>query len=170
MTYVTIGGCTVGLCILIFHLVEWWPSGGFKTLRGNPLHYAADLAPFLLAWCYGCLTILGVGGFIGWAARTALWISNWLGDVAIVWGVGGTAGAHTTGHPYQPLSQVGGAVVLVLTAGLAAAVKKTRYGNDIKRGAWCGVCLGTSAGIAGFAAAPLAIAANWLGVNTFGRM
>ncbi|MEU1302807.1 hypothetical protein [Streptomyces shenzhenensis] len=166
MTFVTIGGCTVGICILIYHLVEWWP--GHKSLRGNPLHYAADLGPFLIAWAYGCLTILGVGGFIGWAARTALWISNWLGDVALVWGIGGQAGTRASGTGYLPLTQPGGAIVLILTAALVAAVKKSRYGADIKRGAWCGVCLGTSAGIAGFAAAPLALAVNWLGNAVFG--
>lgn len=168
MTYVTVGGVTVGICILIHHLVSWWP--GSKGLRGNPAHYAADLAPFLIAWAYGVLTILGVGGLIGWIAETALWISNWLGDVALVWGVGGQAGQTVARTTYVPLTQTGGAVVLILTVALLAAVKKSRYGSDIKRGAWCGICLGTSAGIAGFAAVPLAQAVNWAGATVYGAL
>lgn len=167
MTYVTLGGCIVGLCILGYHLMEWWP--GSKALRGDPLHYAADLGPFLLSWCYGALTVLGVGGLIGWAADTALWISNWLGDAALVWGVGGQAGTRASGNTYLPLTQEGGGIVLILTAVLVAAVKKKpRYAGDIKRGIWCGICLGTSAKVAGFAAVPLAQATNWLGAALFG--
>ena len=33
---------------------------------------------------------------------------------------------------------------------------------------WCGICLGMSAGVAGFAAVPLAQAANWLGAQVYG--
>ena len=71
MTYVTYGGVTVGLLLLAWHLATWWP--GIKALRSNPAGNAAELLPFLLAWSYGVLTILGIGGLIGWAARTTLW-------------------------------------------------------------------------------------------------
>lgn len=168
MTYVTIGGVTVGICILIHFLVGWWP--GRKALMKDPARHAATLAPFLIAWAYGVLTILGVGGLIGWIARTALWISNWLGDVALVWGVGGETGQRASSGAYLPLTQTGGAVVLILTVALVAAVKKSRYGSDIKRGAWCGICLGSSAGIAGFAAVPLAQGVNWLGATVYGAL
>ena len=168
MTYVTLGGCTVGICILIHHLVHWWP--GRKALTKDPLRQLGELAPFLISWAYGALTILGVGGLIGWTARAALWISNWLGDVALVWGVGGHTGQRASGTHYIPLTQTGGAVVLVLTVAIVAAAKKSRWGSAIKSGAWCGVCLGTSSGIAGFAAAPLAIATNWLGDTVFGAL
>ncbi|MGD1219987.1 hypothetical protein AB9Q10_16340 [Streptomyces krungchingensis] len=166
MTVVTLGGVTVGICILLHALVTWWP--GRKALMKDPARHAAALGPFLISWAYGVLAILGVGGLIGWAARTALWISSWLGDVALVWGVGGATGQRAGGGGYLPLTQTGGAVVLILTVVLVAMAKKSRYGSDIKRGAWCGVCLGTSAGVAGFAAAPLAIAANWLGGALYG--
>lgn len=168
MQLVTIGGVTVGLCILIHYLVAWWP--GRKALLKDPARQAGALAPFLVAWAYGVLAILGVGGLVGWIADTALWISNWLGDVALVWGVGGQSGQTAARATYLPLSQTGGAIVLILTVALVAAVKKSKYGSDIKRGAWCGVCLGTSAGVAGFAAAPLAIAVNWLGANVYGAL
>lgn len=168
MNYVTLGGVTVGICILVHHLVTWWP--GRKTLMKDPARQAAALAPFLIAWAYGVLAVLGVGGLVGWIADTALWISNWLGDVALVWGVGGQAGQRASGPVYLPLTQSGGALVLILTVALVAAVKKSRHGSDIKRGAWCGICLGTSAGVAGFAAAPLALAANWLGNTVYGAL
>jgi hypothetical protein len=166
MQYVTIGGVTIGLCLLLHHLVTWWP--GLKTLKNDPLRHAGALGPFILAWAYGILAILGVGGLVGWAARTTLWISSWLGDVALVWGVGGSTGQRAASVSYLPLTQTGGALVLILTVALVAMVKKSRHGSDIKRGAWCGVCLGTSAGVAGFAAAPLAISVNWLGDKVYG--
>lgn len=166
MNVVTIGGVTAGLAILIHHLVGWWP--GTKALKNDPLGHAGSLAPFLAAWAYGVLAILSVGGLIGWIADTTLWISNWLGDAALVWGVGGQAGRAATGGSYLPLTQTGGAIVLLLTVAALAAAKKSRYGRDIKSGAWCGICLGTSAGVAGFAAVPLAQAANWAGTSVYG--
>jgi hypothetical protein len=166
MTIVTIGGVTVGLALLVSYLVTWWP--GMKKLRGNALGQLGLLLPFLAAWAYGVLTILTVGGLIGWAADTALWISNWLGDVALVWGVGTTAGTSAGGGTYLPLTQTGGALVLLMTVFMVAAVKKSRYGRDLKQGAWCGICLGTSAGIAGTAAVPLAQAANTIGATVYG--
>ncbi|MFJ8144668.1 hypothetical protein ACIQ6R_06285 [Streptomyces sp. NPDC096048] len=168
MTVVTYGGVTVGFLLLAWHLADWWP--GLKALRHNPAGHAGTLLPFLLAWTYGVLVVLGVGGLIGWAADTALWISNWLGDVALVWGVGGQAGQTAGRVTYLPLTQPGGAVVLILTAILIVLSRKTGYGVDLKRGAWCGICHGTSAGIAGFAAAPIAVAVNWLGDGLYGRL
>ncbi|WP_406355024.1 hypothetical protein OHB56_21135 [Streptomyces sp. NBC_01635] len=168
MQIVTIGGVTVGLCILGYYLTTWWP--GTKQLTKDPARHAAVLAPFLFAWAYGCLTVLGIGGLIGWTADTALWISNWLGDVALVWGVGADAGQRAGGTVYLPLTQTGGAVVLILTAVMVALVKKSRHGAAIKLGAWCGITLGTSAGIAGFAAVPLAQAVNWVGAVLFGAL
>ncbi|MFB8101335.1 hypothetical protein ACFC3O_00610 [Streptomyces sp. NPDC056007] len=166
MNLVTIGGVTIGLAILIHHLTTWWP--GAKRLRKDPAGHAAALAPFLLAWAYGVLAILTVGGIIGWIADTTLWISNWLGDVALVWGVGGTTGTAAGRTTYLPLTQTGTAVVLLLTVLLLAAAKKSQYGSALKSGAWCGICLGTSAGVAGLAAVPLAQSVNWLGANAYG--
>ncbi|WP_326700220.1 hypothetical protein OG909_24805 [Streptomyces sp. NBC_01754] len=166
MNVVTIGGVTVGLALLLWHLITWWP--GTKTLRSSPAGHAGALLPFLAAWSYGVLAILTVGGIIGWIADTTLWISNWLGDVALVWGVGGQPGQAAGSVAYLPLTRTGTALVLLLTVAILAAVKKSRWGSDIKRGAWCGVCLGTSAGVAGFAAVPLAQAANWAGGALYG--
>ncbi|MFD3614445.1 hypothetical protein ACFWWT_04180 [Streptomyces sp. NPDC058676] len=166
MTYVTIGGITVGLMILAHFLTTWWP--GLKPLRKDPVGHASALLPFLLSWSYGALTVLGIGGLIGWIARTAVWITSWLGDVALVWGVGTDAGQRAGGTVYLPLTQTGGALVLILTVIVIVAAKKSKHGRSITSGAWCGMTLGTSAGIAGFAAVPLASAANWLGGTIYG--
>ncbi|MEU1117821.1 MULTISPECIES: hypothetical protein [unclassified Streptomyces] len=168
MNFVTFGGVTVGLCILGYQLMNWYP--GYKALKKKPLPFLANLGPFLVGWVYGVLAILGVGGLIGWAADTALWISNWLGDVALVWGVGGTTGQSATGAQYLPLTQGGGGVLLILTLVMLAAARKPKYGRDLKFGTWCGICLGTSAGVAGFAAVPLAQAANWCGDHVYGAI
>lgn len=168
MNYVTYGGVTVGLCLLIHQIVTWWP--GRKALMKDPARRAAELLPFLASWCYGCLTTLGVGGLIGTAASATLGLSNWLGDVALVWGVGGSVGQLAARPTFVPLSGPGVAVALILTVAVVAAAKKSAYGGEIKRGAWFGICLGTSAGVAGFAAVPLATAANWLGGTVYGAL
>ncbi|MFJ5804851.1 hypothetical protein [Streptomyces sp. NPDC093093] len=165
---VTLGGITVGLAILVHYIVGWWP--GLKTLRSSAIDHAGKLLPFAFAWSYGVLAVLTVGGLVGWIFDTTVWISNWLGDVALVWGVGGQAGQAAATQAYLPLTQTGGAVVLLLTVGILAAAKKSKYGSDLKAGAWCGACLGTSAGIAGFAAVPLAQAANWAGGALYGAV
>ncbi|MCZ9341988.1 hypothetical protein NGM37_29940, partial [Streptomyces sp. TRM76130] len=100
MNYVTYGGVTVGLCILAHQLVTWWP--GRKALMKDPARQAAELLPFLLSWSYGCLTTLGVGGLVGLASGAALGLSNWLGDVALVWGVGGSSGQLAAAPSFVP--------------------------------------------------------------------
>ncbi|WP_320783850.1 hypothetical protein [Streptomyces sp. CRN 30] len=169
MNFVTYGGVTVGLMILGYDLVKWWP--GRKQLMKDPLKHLSRLAPFLASWAYGCLITLGVGGLVGWVSSTALGISNWLGDAALVWGVGGTSG-QLAAATYRPLSGPGLGVTLIATAVFIAAVKKASDEQSavMKRGALCGINLGTSAGVAGFAAVPLATAANWLGDNSYGRI
>jgi hypothetical protein len=167
MTYVTFGGVTVGICILLATLVRWWP--GLKPLQSAPQDHLGRLLPFLLSWAYGVLAILTVGGLVGWIADTALWITNWLGDAALVWGVGGESGQRSAPAAYLPLSGPGNGIVLILTVCMAVARKKsTRYATELTHGMWCGITLGTSAGVAGFAAVPLAQAANVIGDHVYG--
>ena len=168
MNYVTYGGVTIGLCLLAHQLITWYP--GTKRLMKDPARHAAELLPFLLSWSYGALTTLGVGGLIGTVSSAILGLSNWLGDAALVWGVGGSQGQLAGRSTFLPLSGPGLAVVLILTVGIVAAAKKSKHGSAIKRGAWCGITLGTSAGVAGFAAVPLATVANWLGGAIYGAL
>ncbi|MDX2679279.1 hypothetical protein [Streptomyces soliscabiei] len=165
MNYLTYGGVTIGICLLVHQLVTWWP--GYKALTKDPVKQASALLPFLLGWAYGCLTTLGVGGLVGLVSGTILGLSNWLGDVALVWGVGGQGG-RTAAAVFVPLSGPGLGIVLILTVAFIAAAKKSKHGVTLKRGAWCGITLGTSAGVAGFAAVPLATAASIVGDRVYG--
>lgn len=162
MNYVTMGGVTVGICLLGWQLITWFP--GRRQLLKDPLKHASRLLPWLLAWCYGCLTTLGVAGLIGTVSSSILGLSNWLGDAALLWGVGEQRGQLSARTTFLPLSGPGNCLVLILTVCFIAAVKKASEDNAgvLKRGAWCGITLGTSAGVAGFAAVPLAQAANYL--------
>jgi hypothetical protein len=168
MNYITAGGVTVGLCLLAYQLITWWP--GRTALMKDLVKHASKLLPWLASWCYGCLTTLGVAGLIGTASSAVLGLSNWLGDAALLWGVGEQPGQLAAAKTFVPLSGPGNCVVLILTACFAAAVKKANDDDAgvLKRGAWCGITLGTSAGVAGFAAVPLAQAANWLGDTVYG--
>lgn len=167
MIWATVGGVTIGLCILGYMLIEWWP--GKKKLMADPLESAAALIPFVFGWAYGALAILTVGGLIGWAFDTALWIANWLGDAALYLGVGASAGVNSRGS-YLPLTSLGSCAVAILTVIVLAVIKKRKCGPEVKKGMLCGMCLGTSAGVAGLAAVPLAQTANWLGVTVYGAV
>lgn len=160
MIGVTIGGVTIGLLLLGWELIKWWP--GRKQLMKNAPKHLQTLAPFLLAWCYGTLGVLTVQGVIAWAFDTALWASNWLGDAALWFGVGEDVGQAAQGT-YLPLTTFGNCVVFLATGLMIAAIKFRPSGAQLKRGTWCGLCLGTSSSVAGLAAVPLAEGANWLG-------
>lgn len=164
MIWATRGAIVIGLMILGYHLVSWYP--GFRSLRKKPQQLAA-LLPFLFGWAYGALGVLTVMGFIGWIFDATLWVSNWLGDAALVLGVGASAGVSARGN-YLPLTDDGSALVLVLTAVVMALRAKGRIGSEVVRGVWCGCCLGTASGVAGALAVPLAQAANTIGMYLFG--
>jgi hypothetical protein len=165
VTGVTIGGVTIGLMILGHVLVAWFP--GTKRLQKKPVEYLGLLVPFVLAVAYGTLGVLCAMGLIGWAFDTALWASNWLGDAALWLGVGEEPGQLAAGR-YVPLTVFGNCFVLVATVCMVTAIKKGGVGRDLKLGTWCGLCLGTSSGVAGLAAVPLAEAVNWTGNILYG--
>ncbi|MFJ7070169.1 hypothetical protein [Streptomyces sp. NPDC101115] len=163
---VTIGGVSIGLAILGRFLTLWWP--GRKALTGkHAVNQLGRLLPFLLGWCYGVLATLTLGGIVGWAFDTAVWAANWLGDAALVWGVGGEWGQAVQSGQYLPLTGPGHGLMLVLTVCLMAAMQRN---PDIAAGAGCGALLGTSAGIAGFAAVPLAQGVNVSAQAIFGAI
>lgn len=164
MIGVTLGGVTIGLLLLGWELIKWWP--GRKRLMKDPAGQLTALAPFLLAWCYGTLGVLTVQGIIAWAFDTALWASNWLGDAALWFGVGESVGQGAQGV-YVPLTVFGNCAVFLMTGLMIAAIKFRPSGAQLKRGMWCGLCLGTSSSVAGLAAVPLAEAVNWLGQQIY---
>ena len=61
-------------------------------------------------------------------------------------------------------------VGIVMVVVVVAVIKKRPSGPDVKRGVLTGACLGTSAGVAGLVAVPLAQAANWLGETVYGAV
>ena len=166
MIGVTIGGVTVGLLLLLRHMIGWWP--GVKALKKKPVAHAGALLPFAYGWAYGALGVLTVMGLIGWAFDTALWASNWVGDAVLWLGVGESPGQSAQGVT-MPLTGFGNCTVVLLTGVTLALIQKSGYGPDVKSGTWCGLCLGTSSGVAGLAAVPLANAVNALGELVYGQ-
>lgn len=167
MIVVTAGGVVLGIVLFLWHAIQWYP--GKKGLMGSPFEYAAAWLPFLLGWAYGALGVLASMGLIGMLFDAALWASNWLGDAALWVGVGEAPGRTAAGAPVQ-LSPLGNCMVLILTVVIVAVVRFRPSGPAVKRGVWCGLCLGTSAGIAGAAAGPLAMGANLLGETVIGSV
>ena len=140
-----------------------------ESLKNHFASHAAELLPFLIAWCYGTLGVLTGMGFIGMAFDAALWASNWVGDAALVLGVGESPRQVASGT-YAPLTSFGNCTMLVATVTMVAAIKKTKNGPVLKQGMWCGLCLGTSSGVAGLAALPLAQGINVIGETVFGSI
>lgn len=155
----TLGTVLVGTVPLVYVVSDWYP--GRKRLQSSPLDCAADLAPFLLSWCVGALMVMCAGGLVGLLTDWVLWGAGWLGDAALIWGVGGRSTAAPTGVA-TPLTQGGLFVtVLVLTVWFARA-RKGRS-RDKKMGLLSGICIGMSAGAVRLLAVPLASAVNLAG-------
>lgn len=162
---VSLGGITVGLAIIVWHVARWWnqnPTKGIAekfTKKWRPL-----LIPYLPFWGYGALLILSAGGLLGSAANIALWGSNEVGRIALQTAVGGEDVAVTRSAGLV-LDPAGHAVVILLTVVVVALF---RFNERMPRAAAAlsilsGVCLGLSGGVAGFMA-------EWLGagVDTLG--
>jgi hypothetical protein len=157
MNTVTLGGVAIGAGILVLAGLRWW----FREKR-----QIAALTPFLLSAIYGMLAILTAGGLLGGAAGIALWGANGLGDLALVYGVGGTT-ADVTRARQIALSPGGYVVVFLLTlviVGLWKWAGKIPTGT-LFFGIVAGSCLGLSGTIAGAAAVPLASGVNAIGLG-----
>lgn len=157
-TLVTLGGVSVGVCILALFGIRWW----FREK-----HRPAALIPFLLALAYGMLAALSAGtawSALGAAAWVTLWAANVAGYAALVWGVGGHSPDVTRGHQLV-LTNGGFVIVLLLTAVLIGLWKWARKvpNGEIGAGFAAGVCLALSGNVAGIAAVPLGSAVNLLG-------
>lgn len=161
----TMGSFAMGLYILVHYLVTWWP--GLKKAKGNPPEVIRSLVPFFLAYCYGMLIILGVGGLIGWAADAVVWGVGWVGDGALVFGVGGHRQTLTVGAQTLALTNGGLMIVLILTgAFLALRGRSKDLKITIGRGSLAGVLTGTVPSVSAAFAIPLAsfvnAAGSWL--------
>lgn len=158
MNVVSLGGTVVGLAIVILVGMRWW----FRQK-----HRPAALVPFLLTYVYGTLAILSAGGLLGALAGVTLWGSNGLGDLALVYGVGGGTPNVTRGPGQTALTDGGHGVVLLLTVvlfGLWKWAGKVST-STLAFGAVSGICLGLNGAVAGVLAVPLASAVNLLGLS-----
>jgi hypothetical protein len=157
---ITYGTLVIGLLALAAELADWYP--GWEPLRKAPLKHLAGLAPFAFMWAVGALMAMCAGGIIGWATDWFVWGAGWLGDAALIYGVGGERQMVAQGLS-QPLTNGGLAMTLIILT--VAVIRLRRGGADWsrKRGLISGATLGLSAGVAAVVAVPLASAVNLAG-------
>lgn len=154
-TTVTLGGLTVGLSILAAVLTWWAMRARWRWGR---------ILPFFGALVYGTLLIVTVGGMLGTGAQFALWGSNHIGDAALEYGIGAGTPDATNAAPVH-LTDGGAAVVLILAVVYVVALVFSKRARSwlILLGILAGVCLGLSAGWAGWSAGWAGSFVNWVG-------
>lgn len=163
---ISLGGVALGVGIILMFGVRWW----FKEK-----HQWTALLPFVVAHLYGLLAALAT--FTAWSALglvtwAAIWIANVAGYAGLVVGVGGNSPFVVRGNPVV-LTDGGFVIVFLFTLVYVALLKwapKVPNGKLIA-GAFSGICLALSGGVAGVAAVPLGSAVNMLGsgfTGTFG--
>lgn len=153
---VSLGGVAVGAALLVAFALRWWFKEGHKPVKA---------IPYLLSVAYGMLLILSGGGLLGVLAGWALWGSNGLGDMSLVYGVGGTTMNVTRAR--QLILTPGGHVIVLLISVALFCLWKWAKGKvphyKIAWGAMTGVSLALSGTLAGAAAVPLGSAVNFAG-------
>lgn len=154
---VTLGAVLFGILFIGIEVRKQWP--GLKSLQSRPVGFGLDMLPFIRAWCIGALTVMVGSGLIGWMGHFALWGLGTVGNWALVIGVGAKGGT-APGTNSQPLNEGGLFMAFLLVCWLWPR------GRSQWLGFLSGICLGLSAGVAHFAAVPLAsgvnIAGAWL--------
>lgn len=157
----TLGSFVLGLSLIVLNLGTWYP--GWKRLRKDPVGHAADLLPFLFGYCYGILLML-CGGVLGWFGDVILWGGSWLGDGALIYGVGGHRQS-VSSTTLTALSNGGLAMTLVFTA-VVMVVSRRREDSrkGIRHGILAGIFTGVVRGWLGLLAIPVASAVNASGL------
>lgn len=156
----TYGALVIGLIALAAELAAWYP--GRKPLTKKPLDHLANLVPFGFMWLVGALMAMCAGGIVGWATDWFVWGAGWLGDGALIYGVGGERQQVPTGLS-QPLTNGGLAMTLIILTVAVIRIRKGGMDWSHKRGLISGATLGLSAGVAAVVAVPLASAVNLAG-------
>ena len=157
---VTYGSALIGLLALAIELAAWYP--GRKALMKKPLAHLASLGPFSFMWAVGALVAMVGGGLVGWLTGWFIWGAGWLGDAALIWGVGGERQAlqHSAS---QPLTVGGLAMTIIILAVAYIRIRKNSVDWSRKRGIISGVTLGLTSGVAAVVAVPLASGVNLAG-------
>jgi hypothetical protein len=157
----TLGSFVLGLYLVITNLGTWYP--GRKSLMDKPLKHLPRLVPFLFGYCYGILLMLS-GGLLGWFGDFILWGGSWIGDGALIYGVGGDRQS-VQSTTLTALTNGGLAMVLVVTAVCVVVCRRSEYGRKgIVQGAFAGVLTGVVRGWLGLLAVPVASAINMSGM------
>lgn len=159
---VTYGGLVIGLAIVLYQVIEWYP--GLQPLKKKTRTHLVRLLPFLFGFSVGMLCVLSAGGIIGKFAHFTVWSLSWLGDAALIWGIGGERES-VTAASQQALTNGGHAMTLLAVAVFLALMKKKEETRKRCKWGWLGgVMLGLVKSVAGAFAIPLASAMNAAGV------
>ena len=162
----TLGAVLIGLILLAWEIAKWYP--GIKALRADAVGHLGNLLPFLLCWAIGALTVMVVGGLIGWAGDFALWGLGAFGDGLLVFGVGAKTGT-APGSTSAPLTE-GGLFITVIVIAVFLARRGKGATASKWRGWFSGIGLALTGSIARYAAVPLASVANLAGAWLTGML
>lgn len=156
---VSLGGVIVGLSLFAWDFSRWFAAHPKKRLSLKALR---KIGPFLVCMAYGALLVLSAGGLIGAAADWSLWGTNQVGEVVLVYGVGGTA-PDVTRSSHLALTPGGHGFIIIATVVILAVsgIRGVRW--DFVRGVVAGVSLGLASGIAGAVGFLVAPAASGVG-------
>lgn len=155
---VTLGGVVVGLSLFGWDFSRWF-VGNKKRLSLKALR---RLLPFVGCVAYGTLLILCAGGIVGAIADWSLWGTNQVGDVILVYGVGGTS-PNVTRTTHLALTPGGHGVVIIATVVVVAVSSIRGLRWDFVRGILSGISLGLASSIAGAVGFVIAPSVSWVG-------
>ena len=159
--YYTLGTLLFGFALLAYEIADWYP--GLKALQGKrKLRIIGQLLPFVLTWAIGALFTLCTGGLAGVLRNWGLWGAQTIGDLAYVYGFGGT---QMLAPMTANLVLTPGGLFMAILAFVVFFARRSKGATGSKwRGFGSGATLALSAGVARWAAVPLATAANAAGV------
>ncbi|MEU0844801.1 hypothetical protein ABZ370_35755 [Streptomyces sp. NPDC005962] len=162
---VSLGGVTIGLGIVAWHLTKWWRTGGGKGAPGTGGGRDPKLLiPFATSMALGMIAITAAGGLIGTAAGFVLNSGSMLGNWSLT-AVTGTETPEVTRSGLKALSPRGCALLVIYFVILAAMWKSGAklLKGKIASGVIAGIMLGLSAGFSGMASVTLVSVTNTVG-------
>lgn len=167
---VSLGGVTIGLGILAWHLTKWWKTGGKGGGPGVPGGGGGGgrdpkvLIPLLSSMALGMISITAAGGLIGTIATFVLNSGSLIGNWSLV-AATGTATPEVTRSGLKALTP-GGCALLCIYFVICVALWKSGakiLKGKIAAGVIAGVMLGLSAGFSGVASVAVVTITNTIG-------